>query len=287
MLAVYKKELRSHFTTMTGYVFIAFILLITGIFCTATNLRSGYPAFEYALSSVSFTLIFIIPILTMRTLSEEKHQKTDNLLYSLPLSVPGIIIGKYLALLTIFAIPVALMCFYPLILSIYGTVYFVSAYTAIFGFFLLGASLMAVGLFMSALTESQVIAAVISFAALLAAYLMGGLSTLVPATAIASFIAYTIVILLAALLVWYMTKNSTIAYIVAIVLETAMFILYFIRNDLFSGSFNGALTAFSLYDRQSNFIYGIFDVTSAVYYLSVIFIFVFFSIQSVEKRRWS
>ncbi len=287
MLAVYKKELHSHFTNMTGYVFIAFILLITGIFCTATNLRGGYPAFEYALSSVSFTFTFIIPILTMRSLAEEKHQKTDSLLYSLPISVSSIVIGKYLALLTIFTLPVALMCLYPLMLSIFGTVYFLSTYTAILGFFLLGAALIAVGMFMSALTESQVIAAVISFGVLLGAYLMGGLSSMIPATAIASFVSYTVLILLAALLVWYMTKNSTVAYITAIVFEGLMFVLYFVKIEWFSGSINQTLTWLSMYDRLNGFISGIFDVTSIIYYLSVIFIFVFFSVQSVEKRRWS
>lgn len=287
MLAVYKKELHSHFTNMTGYVFIAFILLITGIFCTATNLRGGYPTFEYALSSVSFTFTFIIPILTMRSLAEEKHQKTDSLLYSLPISVSSIVIGKYLALLTIFTLPVALMCLYPLMLSIFGTVYFLSTYTAILGFFLLGAALIAVGMFMSALTESQVIAAVISFGVLLGAYLMGGLSSMIPATAIASFVSYTVLILLAALLVWYMTKNSTVAYITAIVFEGLMFVLYFVKIEWFSGSINQTLTWLSMYDRLNGFISGIFDVTSIIYYLSVIFIFVFFSVQSVEKRRWS
>jgi ABC-2 type transport system permease protein len=287
MFSVYKKELRSYFTNMTGYVFVAFLLLIAGIFCTAMNFKSRYPNFEYALSSVGFTFIFVIPILTMRALAEERHQKTDQLLLSLPLSVTDIILGKYFAMITVFLIPVGVMCLYPLVFLLYGQVHLTATYSAILGFFLLGSALIAVGMFMSALTESQIIAAVLSFIVILLAYLMGGLASLVPATAAASFIAFTICVLAAAGIVYYMTKNSTIAYIIAIAGESIIFILYFIKPSIFSGAFASVLSWLSLYERFDSFVYGIFDLTAVIYYLSVIFIFVFFSIQSVEKRRWS
>lgn len=287
MISVYKKEIRSYFTNMTGYVFVAFLLLITGIFTTAMNLKSGYPNFEYVLSSAGFTFIFIIPVLTMRALAEEKHQKTDQLLFSLPISVTDIVLGKYFSMLTVLAVPMGVMCLYPLILMFYGTVYLTATYSAIFGFFLLGASLIAIGMFMSSLTESQIIAAVLSLAAILLAYLMSGLASLVPTTAMASFIAFTICILAAAALVYYMTKNSTVAYVIAIAGEGALFILYFFKQSMFAGAFTRILGWLSLYDRFNSFVYGIFDITSVVYYISVIFIFVFFSIQTVEKQRWS
>lgn len=287
MLSIYKKEIRSYFTTMTGYVFVAFLLLITGIFCTAMNLKSGYPNFEYALSSTGFTFIFVIPILTMRALAEERHQKTDQLLFSLPISVTDIILGKYFSMLTVLAIPIGIICLYPLILMFYGTVYLAATYSAIFGFFLLGAALIAIGMFMSALTESQIIAAVLSFGTILLTYLMGGLSSLIPTTALASFIAFTLCILAVSGLVYYMTKNSTVAYLVAIIGESIIFILYFVNSSLFTGAFTNVLGWLSLYDRFNTFVYGIFDITSVIYYISIIFIFVFFSIQSVEKQRWS
>lgn len=287
MGSVYRKELRSFFTTMTGYIFIAFILLLIGIFTTAMNLKSGYPNFEYALSSVTFTFLFVIPILTMRSLAEERHQRTDQLLYSLPLSVSDIVIGKYLAMVTVFAIPCALICIYPVILGFYGTVYYFATYGTILAFFLLGAALIAIGMFMSSLTESQVIAAVLSFGSVLLCYLMSGISSLIPSTSLSSFIALTIIILIVAGIVWYMTKNSTVAYIVAIVLEAIIFVLYMIDSTMFSGLINSALTALSLFERIDLFVAGMFDVTSIVYYLSVILLFVYFSMQSVEKRRWS
>lgn len=287
MGAVYKKEFKAFFSNMTGYVFIAFILLFAGIFVSITNLRGGYPNFEYSLGSISFTFLFVVPILTMRVLAEEKHSRTDQLLYSLPISVPQIILGKYLAMLTIFAIPCAVMLLFPIILSFYGTVAIVTAYSAIFGFFMLGAALIAIGMFMSSLTESQIISAVLSFGALLVIYLMSNISSLIPSTAAASYISFAVLILALALIVYVMTKNYWAAFSVAAALEIVLSVVYFTKTSIFEGAIGKLLSSLALYGRLDNFIYGIFDITSVIYYLTVIVIFVFFSIQSVEKRRWS
>ncbi len=287
MGAVYRKELRSFFTTMTGYIFIAFLLLITGIFATAMNFKSYYPNFEYVLGSVSFTFLFLVPILTMRSFSEEKHSRTDQLLYSLPLSVKDIVLGKYFAMLTVFAIAMGVMCLYPIILGFYGTVYYITTYGAMLAFFLLGAALIAIGMFMSTLTESQLIAAVFSFGAMLLCYLMAGISSLIPSTALASFIAFTILILALALLVYFMTKNTTLSYVVAIILEAVIFILFMVRKTLFTGLFNSLLGSLSVFERFDTFTGGMFDITAVIYYISVSVLFVFFSAQAVEKKRWS
>ncbi|MFA6947881.1 MAG: ABC transporter permease [Eubacteriales bacterium] len=287
MGAVYKKEFKAYFSNMTGYVFIAFILLFAGIFVSMTNLRGGYPNFEYSLGTISFTFLFVVPILTMRVLAEEKRSRTDQLLYSLPISVPQIIMGKYLAMLTVFAIPCGVMLLYPIILSFYGTVAVLTAYSAIFGFFMLGAALIAIGMFMSSLTESQIISAVLSFGALLLIYLMSNLSSLIPSTAAASYISFAVLVLALALIVYVMTKNYWAAFSVAAALEIALSVVYFTRTAMFEGAVGKLLSSLALYGRLDNFIYGIFDITSVIYYLTVIVIFVFFSIQSVEKRRWS
>lgn len=162
MTAIYKRELKSYLTSMVGYLFIFFILVLTGIYFSAYQLSAAYPKFEYTLSAITFAFLIGVPILTMRVLAEERKQKTDQLLLTAPVSVSGIVIGKYLALVTVFAVPMAVMCTYPLIMSRFGTVEFASAYTAVLGFFLLGCANIAIGVFMSALTESQVIAAVLT-----------------------------------------------------------------------------------------------------------------------------
>ena len=190
MTAIYKRELKSYLTSMVGYLFIFFILVLAGIYFSAYQLSAAYPKFEYTLSAITFAFLIGVPILTMRVLAEERKQKTDQLLLTAPVSVGGVVIGKYLALVTVFAIPMAIMCTYPLIMSKFGTVAFASAYTAVLGFFLLGCANIAVGVFMSALTESQVIAAVLTFVLLFAFYMMNGISSFFSQTSMSTCVTF-------------------------------------------------------------------------------------------------
>lgn len=288
MGAVYKRELRAYFNSMTGYVVIAFLLMVTGIFSVNVNFLSGYANFEYSLSSVSFVLLFVIPILTMRSVSEEWQTKTSQLLFSLPVPMYKVIAGKYLAMLTVLAIPTGVMMIYPLILSAFGTVSFATAYTSILGFFLLGAALTAIGLFVSSLTGSQMIAAVIGFASMLACYLMSGLASMLPSGALASYVAFTVAALLFAMLVYHLTHNFWVAFGTAAVPEIALIAVYIFDDSLLAGSFSKCLNWLSLFERFDGIVYSsMFDLTSMIYFISVAVLFVFFTVESVEKRRWS
>jgi len=287
MFAIYKKELKNYFINMTGYIFIGFMLAITGIFTTLINLISTYPSFENVLSNITIVFLLIIPILTMRSVAEERHSKTDQLLYSLPVSVTQIVLAKYLAMFTVFLIPVGIIGLYPLILSIFGTVYLGTAYGALLGFTLLGGALIAVGMFMSSLTESQVIAAVTSFGVIFAMYLMSAIASLIPAGAMASLVAFAVVVLIFAGVVYSLTKNSTVAGITAAAGAFILAGIYFINSSIFDGLFANVLNWLSVFDRFSTFTTGLFDLTSVVYYVSLIVLFVFATVQSVEKRRWS
>ena len=287
MRAVFRHELSSYFTGVTGYVFSAFLLLFTGIYTMVYNLQSASVHFEYVLGSMSFVFLIIVPILTMRVLAEERRQKTDQLLYSLPLSMGKVVLGKYLAMLTVLLLPMALMCLYPLILSAFGTVNFASAYSGMIGFFLLGAALVALGMFVSSLTESQAVAAGLSFVCILVVYLMNALASFIPATAFGSFAALTVVVLLVALILYLMTKNFTITAVVAVVLELILAVCYALWNDAFLNLFPNILSQLSLFDRLTNFLNGMFDLTAVVYDLSFAAVFLFLTTQSLEKRRWS
>lgn len=287
MSAVYSKELRSFFTNMTGYIFVAFMLLMTGVFVTAVNLNGRSPQIEASLSAVCIIFLLIIPILSMRSVAEERHQRTDSLLYSLPLTSGQIVLGKYFAMLTVLAIPTLVMCLYPLVFTLYGTVSLVSSYGSLLGFFCFGAALIAIGMFASSLTESQVIAAVLAFGAVLICYLIDALVTLIPHTAFASFLFFTAVIAAVGLLCYFMTKNLTFSIATAAVLEGAVFVVYIINASLFESLAHRVLLRISIYNRMNNFIDGIFDIGSLVYFLSVILLFLFFTNQSLEKRRWS
>ena len=287
MTAVYKRELRSYLTSMIGYLFMFFILLLTGIYFSAYQLAAAYPKFEYTLSALTFVFLISVPILTMRVLAEERKQKTDQLLLTAPVSVEKIVLGKYLALVTIFAIPMLIMCLYPLLMSKFGTVSFGAAYTAILGFFLLGCANLAIGVFISSLTESQVIAAVLTFVFLFAFYMMNGISSFFSEGSLSTCITFGLLILAAAIIIYTMIKNFLISAVICVAGEIALAIVYIVNSGFFSGGIQKVLNIFNLSSHFDNFANAIFDIKGIVYFLSVIVICMFLTVQSIVKRRWN
>ena len=287
MTAIYKRELKSYLTSMIGYLFIFFILVLTGIYFSAYQLSAAYPKFEYTLSALTFVFLIAVPILTMRVLAEERKQKTDQLLLTSPVSVGGIVLGKYLALVTVYAIPMGVICLYPIVMSKFGTVSFASAYTAILGFFLLGCANIAIGVFFSSITESQVIAAVLTFVFLFAFYMMSGISTFFSQTSLSTCIAFGLLILALCIIIYTMIKNFVISAAICIVGEVALVITYIVNSGIFEGGIQKVLDIFNLSAHFENFTNSIFDVTGIVYFLSVIAICIFLTMQSIIKRRWN
>ena len=182
MIAIYKREVRSFFNSFIGWLFLAVTLLMTGVYFTVYNIIYGYPNIATVLGSVIFLFMIAIPILSMRILAEDRKQKTDQLILTAPVTIGKVVIGKYLALLSVFAIPVVVIGIAPIILSFYGNFQLGISYTALLGFFLYGALALAIGLFLSSLTESIVIAAVLTFAALFLGYLMQGICSIISQT---------------------------------------------------------------------------------------------------------
>lgn len=178
MKAIYKREFRSYFCSFTGWLFVAVNLFMMGLYFIVYNMLIGYPTIAYVLQSIVFTFIVTIPILTMRVLSEERKNKTDQLILTAPVSVGKIVLGKYLALLTVLLIPTVFMGILPLFLRLGGEFQMGVSYASLLGFFLYGGLALAVGLFLSALTESVVIAAVLAFGVLFLGYIMPGISNL-------------------------------------------------------------------------------------------------------------
>ena len=287
MTAVLRHELSSYFTNVTGYVFGAFLLLFAGIYTMVINLQSASPYFEYVLMNMDFIFLIIVPILTMRVSAEERRQKTDQLLYSLPLTMTQVALGKYLAMLVIFLIPVAVIGVYPLVLTAFGAVYLPAAYGALTGFFFLGASLIAIGMFISSLTESQAVAAGLCFVVMLLNYFISSLASYVPSTAFASFLCVAVCILVLGLIFRLLTRSGFAALVLTIVLEGGLVAAYTFRSADFQGLFPNLMEQLSLFDRFYEFVNGTFDLTAIVYYLTVIAVFVFLTVQSLEKRRWS
>ena len=233
MCAIYKKELRAYLTSMTGYIFMAVLLAVTSLYYVANCLVGGYPVFGAVLSAVYFVLLIIVPVLTMRSMAEEKRQKTDQLLMTAPVSLWKIVLGKYLAMVTIFLIPMAILCLYPLILLQFGSVSLPMAYTAILGYTLFGAACLGIGLFLSALTESQVIAAVLTFGVL-----------------------------------FFLNMASGIANVIGA-----------------SGVLASVLNALCIYQPFINFVQGIFDLSGVLYYVTVIILSLFLTVQLMQKKH--
>ena len=287
MTAVYRKELRSYLTSMIGYVFIAFMLAAIGIYFAFQNLNIGSPRFELVLDNVQFVFLVFVPILTMRVLADEKKQRTDQLLLTLPLSVWDIVLGKFLAVVTLYAVPMAIICFYPLLLSTFGPVNMPAAYFSILSFFLLGCADIAIGVFLSSVTENSVIAAVMTFGVLLACYLMNTIATMVSYTATASFLAFTVVILLFVAIVYHMLKNTTVTCVAGVVLEGILCVVFMVKKPLLEGAFQKLLSVFYLNGRLANFFDGILDIGGIIYFLSIIAVFLVLTEQTIVKRRWS
>lgn len=287
MIAVLKHELRSYFRSLTAYVFGAFLLVFVGIGSVLYNLQAAVSNFEFVLSFGCMVFVVIVPILTMRVIAEERRQKTDQLLYSLPISTTQVVLGKYLALLVVYLIPLAVISAYPLIFAQYGEVYLLTAYGSILAFFVMGAALIALGMFISSLTDNQGFAAGIGIAVILLNYYSVSLSESVSSTAAGSLIALAVLIILLWFVIRHLTKNESMAWAVCLVLYAAMLIGFWLDSDAFEGLLPSIMTRLSLFERFYVFVNGVFDMTGIVYYLSVIVLFLFLSVQSLEKRRYN
>lgn len=287
MRAIFQHELRGAFHGLAAYLFCAFLLVFVGVGAMIYNIQAAVANFEYVLQFVCIGLVVIVPVLTMRSFAEERRQKTDQLLYSLPLGTWDIVAGKYLALVTVFLVPKVFISAYPLLFSLYGEVYLPSAYGSLLAFLLLGAALIAAGIFVSSLTESQGFAAGIAIAAFLLNYYSVSLAEQVSATALGSLLALGVTALLLALLIRALTRNAALAWGVGGVCALAALAVYLIDAAKLEGLLPTLMEKLSLFERFYPFVNGIFDWTSVVFYGSVIVFFLFLTVMSLEKRRYN
>lgn len=234
MTAIYKRELRAYFTSPIGYVFVGIFLAIIGYFFTAICLFGGTADFRYVLANCLTVFLFLIPILTMRLLSEEKNLKTDQLLLTAPVSIPQIVFGKFFAAATVYVLTLALTLLYMPVLAFYGTPAWGEILGSYIGFLLLGLSFIAIGIFISGLTENQMIAAVASFGILLLLYVVN----------------------------W-----------------AAQFVS--------GGVMKFLVTWLSVTRWYTDFVMGVFSLSSVVYYISIIALFLFFTMRLLERKRWN
>ncbi|MDD4689343.1 MAG: ABC transporter permease subunit [Eubacteriales bacterium] len=233
MTAIFKKELKAYFTSPIGYVFLGFALIISGVFFLWGNIYNSYIDTENFFRNIGVVYLFLIPILTMRLLSEEKKTKTDQLLITSPVSMSGIVIGKFLASIALFAIALIIMCIYVIILCIYGDPDLFAIFTMMLGFLLRGCALISIGLFISSLTDNQIVSCMVTFAVFLMLWLLDMFSF----------------------------PNEIIATIY------------------------GWLSVLKRYEEVIT--NGELDIATIVYFISFSSLFVFFTVMSLERKRWS
>ncbi|MBD8930872.1 MAG: ABC transporter [Ruminococcus sp.] len=288
MLAIYKREFKSYFQSMVGCVFVAFLVAFTGIYFTAYNLNAGYPYFSYTLSGSLIVFIVGIPLITMRSFAEERKNKTDQLLLTAPVSLTKIVLGKYLAMISVVAIPNLIFCLFPLLIKMNGTAYLKTDYISIGVFFLLGCVYVAIGMFMSALTESQMIAFITTFGLLLILYLWNGIIGFLPSSAIGSLIGLIVIFTIIIAYVYHMTENWMLSAVLEVIGIVASVATYIVKSSLFENLLTKILGKLALADVFTDITNNhIVDITGIVLYLSVIAIFIALTIQAIQKRRWS
>ena len=233
MKAVFKHEAGLYSHGLLAYVFGAFLLEFIGIGAMLYNINAAVANFEYALGTFCIGFVALVPILTMRVLAEEKKQKTDQLLSLLPLSSTDVILGKYFAMALVFVIPMLVACLYPLIFSLYGEVYLPTSYGALIAFVFLGLALIAIGMFISSLTESQGMAAGIGVVVMLFCYYSASLADYIASTAF-NLVALAVIAVLLALLVRRLTR-SDVAGVLVLVLCLAGVLLLGLVSAVYDG----------------------------------------------------
>ncbi len=287
MHVLFKKELKSYFKGPMAYIFLAVFLFFTGLYFVSYNLLYNNSSFNYVLYDLVIIFLFMVPIFTMRLLSEEKKNKTDQLLFTSPQSISSIVCGKYFAAVTLFLLGTLCTIIYPIILSFFGSISLSELVSSYLGFILLGSSLISLGLFISSLTENQIASAVATLGTLLVIWFLEPISSTLPQDSTSGLIFIIVLISIVGLLIFKSTKNYVISISIAVISSTVSIVLFFINKIWFEGIITNVLQWFSLISKNQNFAQGIISLTYVFYYLSFIFVMIFLTIKTIEKRKWS
>lgn len=286
MKAVFKHEVSLYYHGLMAYVFAAFLLEFIGIGAMLYNINSAMANFEYALGTFSIAFVGLVPVLTMRVMAEEKKQKTDQLLSLLPITSTDIVLGKYFAMALVFVLPMLVACVYPFIFSFYGDVYLPTSYGALFAFICLGLALIAIGMFISSLTESQGMAAGIGVVVMLFLYYSATLANYI-SSQVFNVVVLVVLAALLGLLVRRLTNSDVAGLGVFLAGAAALAVTWFVKPEALTGLLPDMMQKLSPFERLYTFVNGVFDVTGIVYYASIAVFFLFLCVQVWEKKRYN
>lgn len=271
MKAIYKRELASYFQTMMGPVFIAVLTAATGVYFAIYNLMSGYPYFAMTLQSTMFILMITVPVVTMKSFAEERRGKSDQCILTASVSIGEIVTGKYFAMVTVFAVPMAMFCICPVLIDMVGEGDYAIDFSAIGSFFLIGCAYISVRMFISSLTESQIIAEAGTFAVLLVFHLWDTILGLLSSSPVVNLCGMIVLVL-------------ALAGIGSCLLVMG----YLLKPNYFRSSLSYYLGGISFYGSFKDMVANLIPRMEAwASYVSVAAIFCFLTDHRLEKRRWS
>ena len=287
MLALMRKELRTYFRTPTGWIFMAVFLLLSGMIF---SLQLVFPRnSEYAeyLAGLLGVFVFVVPLLTMRIFTDEKRFKTDQLLLTGPASLWSIVLGKFLAAFLVFLITTAVTFLYPILLSFHGRLDWPVIFGTYAGFILIGGAFISIGVFVSEAVDGVVGAAVLTLFAVFVTFIISSLQPYMPATETAGLAWAAILAGLVLTRLYSAGRNWAVTGVVSAAFGAVLIVLWFVSRDIFSGLIGKSLRWLSLTDRFGPFAIGVLSLDAILYYLSFCGFFLFLTVQSLEKRRWS
>ena len=287
MLAIFKREFKAYFLTPIGYFYMGIFLLLTGIFFFFDNILSGRSHFTGFLGSLLMIFLFAVPLLTMRLFSEEKRQKTDQLLLTSPVSITGIVCGKFFAAMAVFCATLLVTVSYALVIAVYGDLQVWETLGSYIGFIFLGACYISLGLFISAITENQLTAAFATFFTLMLIWLIDPISRVVPTDTRSGIISAGILLVILLIFIFFSTHNWVITLGGAILGGLTIGGFYLFGQNIFFGFIRNFMDWFSLNSRYNSFSMGLLKFDDLLYYASFSGLFLFLTIRLIEKRRWN
>ncbi len=287
MTAIMTRELRTYFQTPIGYIFMGLFLLVSGFFFTFGNLMSGSSYFTSFLQSILFLYLFAVPLLTMRLISEERRQRTDQLLLTSPITVTDIVLGKFFAAFIVYLLTLVVTALYAIVVGIFGDLAVWQTVGGYIGFALLGASFISVGVLVSAVSENQVSSAFFTFFALLLIWFLNLVKSVAPTDPVSSTVFAAAIVIGLAGFFFANTRSWVTAGAVTLVGAATIAVLHFVQPDVFNGLIVEVLDWFSLLERFDSFTLGVIELEEVVFYLSFTAIFLFVTVRMIEKRRWA
>jgi len=286
MIAIIMKELRTYFSQMTGYIFLALLTLLTALFFVMMNVFMLNPNYQQVLNTSTILFFILIPTLTMRLFADEVKNRTDQLLYTSPLAIWQIVLGKYLAAGALFVGAMCVTMLFPLIISQYGSLPVSHIIGSYVGYILMGLGFISIGLFISVMTENQIIAAVATAGAIFFVFILDGIAGGMPADATSSLVFICVLILALGGILYHSTKNIFAGVVLAIIGFAGTGAMFYFNRLMFDAVIPRTLRWFSVFSRFDHLTRGILNLSDIVFYVTFPLVFIYLTINIIEKRRW-